>query len=70
MTHTASIPASSLSNLQLELLKLYSFDISAEELLDVMRLLGQHFADRLSAQATRAFRERGWTDGNSGTMVD
>jgi hypothetical protein len=27
----------------------------------VKRLLGQHFADRLSAQASAAYREQGWT---------
>jgi hypothetical protein len=51
----------SLSNLQLELLKLYSFDISPSELLEVKRLLGQHFADRLSAQASAAYQTNGWT---------
>ncbi len=58
---TSVSPQPSLSNLQLELLKLYSFDISASELLEVKRLLGQHFADRLSAQASAAYQENGWT---------
>jgi hypothetical protein len=58
---TAPTQPAPLSNLQLELLKLYSFGISAEEILEVKRLLGQHFADRLSAQASAAYREQGWT---------
>jgi hypothetical protein len=58
---TAQPQLAPLSNLQLELLKLYSFGISAEEMLEVKRLLGQHFADRLATQASAAYREQGWT---------
>ena len=53
---------SPLTNLQLELLKLYSFGVSADEILEVKRLLGQHFADRLSAQASAAYQANKWTE--------
>lgn len=36
-----------LSNLQLEILKLYAFDLSYEELADLKEILACHFADRL-----------------------
>lgn len=52
---------SSLSNLQLELLKLYSFNLKTEELLEVKRMLGQHFAARLSAQASLQYEQQGWS---------
>ncbi len=58
---SASAQDSSLSNLQLELLKLYSFNLKTEELLEVKRILGQHFADRLTAAASSAYREQGWS---------
>jgi hypothetical protein len=38
-----------LSNLQLELLKLYAFDLSHEELADLKKMLARQFADRLKA---------------------
>lgn len=39
-----------LSSLQLELLKIYSFDPSESELLDVKRLLADYFGDQLVKQ--------------------
>ncbi|OQX26028.1 MAG: hypothetical protein BWK80_12500 [Desulfobacteraceae bacterium IS3] len=38
-----------LSNLQSELLKLYAFDLSHEELADLKKMLARQFADRLNA---------------------
>ena len=50
MTH---IPQKSLSNLQVELLKLYANDINERHLLEVKKLLGKYFAQK----ATEAMDE-------------
>ncbi len=47
------------TNLQLELLKLYSLNLSDEELLKVRDMLAQLFADRATAHADRAWDEKG-----------
>lgn len=51
-----------LSNLQLELLKLYSHDLNEQDLVAVQRLLAKFFADRASDEMDRLWDENGWTD--------
>lgn len=52
------------SNLQLELLKLYSRDIPDEELRDIKKLLADYFAQRAIADANA------WWDANNFTDAD
>ena len=54
-----------LTNLQLELLKLYSMELSEEQLKDVQRLLANYFAKQASDEMDRLWEERAW---NEGTM--
>ena len=54
-----------LTNLQLELLKLYSHNLSDKELLDIQRLLAQYFADKASDEMDRLRDENSW---NNNTM--
>jgi len=49
-----------LTNLQLELLKLYSMELSEEQLKDVQRLLANYFAKQASDEMDRLWGERGW----------
>jgi hypothetical protein len=50
-----------LSNLQLELLKLYSIPLSESELLEVKQVLAQHFANRLSKHVDDIWQRKGLT---------
>lgn len=50
-----------LTNVQLELLKLYSLDLSDAELLDVKRVLARHFASRLTTHVDAICQEKGYT---------
>lgn len=54
-----------LTNLQLELLKLYSLDLSDQQLLDVKRVLAKYFADEASDEMDRLWDQKGW---NNNTM--
>lgn len=56
---TASIP---LSNLQLELLKLYSTDISDNDLLEIKRYLAKFFMKKAIAAADQTWDEKGYSD--------
>jgi len=51
-----------LTNLQLELLKLYSMELSEEQLKDVRRLLANYFAKQASDEMDRLWDERGWNE--------
>lgn len=50
-----------LSPLQLELLKIYSFNPSEEELMEVKKILANFFANRLTDKVQRAIETKGLT---------
>jgi len=54
--------ASKLSPLQLELLKVYSFNPTEEELKELKRLLALFFANRFTDKIAQAAAERNITD--------
>ncbi len=51
-----------LSNLQIELLKLYSQDVSEEDLIAIKRLLANYFADQASDEMDRLWNKESWTN--------
>lgn len=51
-----------LSPLQLELLKVYSFNPTEEELLEIKRYLGKFFARRLTKNIGEAVKSKGITE--------
>ena len=52
--------AKKLTNLQLELLQVFSFDIPDSQLVEIRDLLSQYFADKVSNQMDQLFEEKGW----------
>lgn len=51
-----------LSNLQLELLKLYATDLPEQQLLDIKRMLAAYFAQEIDREMTALWDEKGWDD--------
>lgn len=51
-----------LSNIQLELLKLFSREISENDLLEIKRLLVDFFADKATQKANEMWDRNEWTD--------
>ena len=51
-----------LSNLQIELLQLYSQNVSEEDLVAIKRILAKYFADNASDEMDRLWEENGWTN--------
>lgn len=49
-----------MSNLQLELLKLYATNISESQLLDIKRLLASYFAELIDRDMTALWEEKNW----------
>jgi hypothetical protein len=52
-----------LSNLQLELLKLYARNVSEQDLVQIKLILGQYFADKASDLADKVWEEKNLTEG-------
>lgn len=49
-----------LSNLQLELLKIYSFNISDEQLKEIKAMLVNYFADKITSDMDKLFETNNW----------
>ncbi len=56
------IQSTKLTNLQLELLKIFSKEISEEELLDVKRMLARYFSAKTTEEADRIWDKKGLTN--------
>ncbi len=52
-----------LSNLQQELIKLYSADIEEADLLHIKRYLASYFANKAIDEADKIWKEKGYTNG-------
>ena len=51
-----------MTNLQIELLKVFSYDLPEEQLLEIRQLLAKYFAQKVDAEMDRLWEERGWTE--------
>lgn len=49
------------SNIQQELLKMYTHQVSDEDLLNIRDIIGQYFAKRLSSLADKSWEKNNWT---------
>ena len=56
-----------LTNLQLELLKLFSIELSEKDLKEIKQLLARHFASKASKGMDELWDQNGW---NEDTMED
>ena len=54
--------AKKLSELQLELLKIYSFNPTKEDLIEIKRMLGTFFADKLAKDVGQSIDEKNITN--------
>lgn len=61
MATSQSIP-SKLSNLQMELLKLYPYAVSETELTEIRHLLADYFAQKMDSEMNQLWQEKGWNE--------
>lgn len=60
---TASTTTSSrLSNLQMELLKLYSYNVSDKELRDIQKILADYFAHKVDQEMDQLWEKNDWNN--------
>ena len=51
-----------LSNVQLEMLKVFSYNLEAKELLELKDLIAGYFSKRAIKAANKVWEEKGWTN--------
>lgn len=54
--------AKRLSNLQLELIKVFSFDLDENQILEIKDLLAKYFADKATEEMDKLWEEQGWNE--------
>ncbi|GAA4413038.1 hypothetical protein GCM10023187_40860 [Nibrella viscosa] len=59
---TSQTTPSKLSNLQMELLKLYPYNISEEQIRDIRKLLADYFAQQVDDEMNRLWQEKNWNE--------
>ncbi|GAB3899875.1 hypothetical protein GCM10028803_21750 [Larkinella knui] len=57
---TSQTASTHLSNLQMELLKLYPYSVSDEELKDIRLLLADYFARKVDEEMNQLWQEKNW----------
>jgi len=61
MAASQTIPTR-LSNLQIELLKLYPYSVSESELKDIQRLLADYFAEKIDKEMDQLWENNAWNN--------
>jgi hypothetical protein len=59
-----------LSNLQIELLKVFSRNISDTQLLEIKQILAQYFAQKATDEMDRLWDEKGWSNDTMDAFLD
>lgn len=54
-----------LTNLQLELLKIFSYQLNSTQLMDIKKLLSNYFAEQATSEIDKLWEEKNW---NQDTM--
>ncbi len=72
MTATAqnTISAAPFSNVQLEILKTFSFQLEDEQLLRLRKMLATFFAQIAIEEANKTWDKKGWTDETAAKMME
>ncbi|TDE18417.1 hypothetical protein [Dyadobacter psychrotolerans] len=59
---TAQTIPTRLSNLQMELLKLYSYNVSENELKEIQKLLANYFSKKIDTEMDLLWEDNNWSD--------
>lgn len=59
-----------LTSLQLELLKVYSFEPKEEDLLAIKKLMAQYFSDKLQSNIQKSVDEKGITEEDLSSRIN
>ncbi len=51
-----------LSNLQLEILKLYQYKLDDNQLIDIKKILSKYFADKATKEFDKLWEENNWSN--------
>lgn len=59
-----------LTNLQLELLKTFSYDLSEDQIHEIKALLSKYFANKATSEMDKLWEEQNWSNKNMDNWAD
>ncbi|MDB5143799.1 MAG: hypothetical protein JWQ66_2512 [Mucilaginibacter sp.] len=59
-----------LSNIQIELLKLFQYNLPEKQLIEIKNILAKYFANTATEEMDRLWDENGWNDKTMKTWAD
>ena len=62
LTNMGTVIQHKLSNLQIELLKVFSRNLSDVQLLEIKQILANYFAQKATEEMDKIWDEKGWTN--------
>ena len=62
--------AQKLSNLQLELLKVFSYQLNQQQLTDIKNLLANYFAEQATKEMDKLWEENQWDENTMDTWLN
>jgi hypothetical protein len=57
-----TVQAQKMTELQLELIKLFSYPVNPQQVTDIKNLLANYFANQASQEMDKLWQENGWSD--------
>jgi hypothetical protein len=57
-----TVQAQKMTELQLELIKLFSYPVNHQQVTDIKNLLANYFANQASQEMDKLWQENGWSD--------
>ena len=59
-----------LSNIQIELFKLFQYNLPEKQLIEIKNILAKYFANTATEEMDRLWDENGWNDGTMKAWAD
>lgn len=59
-----------LTNLQLELIKIFSYQLPENQIIEIKNILAEYFADKASDEMDKLWEEKSWTNETMITWVN
>lgn len=57
-----SVAINTITNLQIELMKLFSYNLEEQQLIEIKELLAKYFAEKASVEMDKLWDKRRWTN--------
>jgi hypothetical protein len=58
-----------ITNLQIELMKVFSYEVTEDELIDIKEMLSNYFSDKVTSEMDQLWDKKGWSQETMGEWL-